>query len=262
MTLVAVTRPVSVSINRCELTHVSRAPIDLARARAQHAAYEDALAQAGCTVVRLDEAPDLADSVFVEDAAVVCDEAAIIMRSGAESRRPETPPVADLLRRYRTVLEVQAPATIDGGDVLVAGRTVFVGQTRRTNADAVRQMKGALEPHGYEIRAVTVRGCLHLKSAVTALTDHCLLMNPAWVSRDSLSSFDVVRVDSGEPAAANIVRAGGQLIYSNAFPRTRRTLEQLGLDVRVVEVTELAKAEAAVTCCSLIFPIHPNLTKW
>jgi dimethylargininase len=212
-------------------------------------------------VVRIDEAPGLPDSVFVEDAAVVCDEAAVIMRSGAESRRPETPAVSDVLRRYRTVYEIHPPATIDGGDVLVAGRTVFVGQTRRTNADAVRQMRDLFEPHGYTVRAVTVTGCLHLKSAVTALTEDCLLMNPAWVPRHAFAGFDAVDVDAGEPAAANIVRAGGQLIYASGFPRTRTHLERRGLDVHVVDVTELAKAEAAVTCCSLIFPIQPNLTK-
>jgi len=259
--VIAVTRAVSASINRCELTHLNRVPIDVERARAQHAAYEGALEAAGCTVVRVDEAPDLPDSVFVEDAAVVCDESAIIMRSGAESRRLETPPVADLLRRYRTVCEIQTPATIDGGDVLVAGRTVFVGRTRRTNEEAVGQMRRFLAPYGYRIQPVTVTGCLHLKSAVTALTDACLLLNPAWVSRDAFAPLEVVDVDANEPLAANVVRAGGQLIYASTFPRTRLKLEQLGHFVRLVDVTELAKAEAAVTCCSLVFPIQPKLTK-
>jgi len=259
--MIAVTRPVSASINRCELTHLRREPIDVERARAQHAAYERALEAAGCTVLRLDEADDLPDAVFVEDTAVVCDEVAIVLRPGAESRRPETPPVADLLRQYRPVFEVREPATIDGGDVLVAGRTVFVGQTRRTNAEAIRQLRGVLEPLGYAVRAVVVTGCLHLKSAVTAISDDRVLMNPAWVAGDAFASFDVVSVDTQEPAAANIVRVRGQLIYSNAFPRTRQQLERLGLAVCPVDVSELAKAEAAVTCCSLLFPIQPNLTK-
>src|SRR5215831_1088363 len=130
--MIAVTRPVSASINQCELTHLRREPIDLERARRQHAAYERALAAAGCRIVQMDEAADLPDSVFVEDTAIVFDEIAIVTRPGAHSRRAETPAVADLLRRYRPVHSIEAPATIDGGDVLVSGRSVFVGQSSRT----------------------------------------------------------------------------------------------------------------------------------
>ena len=192
--LIAVTREVSSSIVNCELTHLERTPIDIELARAQHRAYERALEEAGCTILRVEAAPDLPDAVFIEDAAVVLDEVAVITRPGAESRRAETPAVADLVGRYRPVRHVDAPGTIDGGDVLVVGRTVFIGLSERTNGAAVEQMRTILRPHGYEICAVPVTGCLHLKSAVTALADDRLLVNPAWTQPDALPSFGLVAI--------------------------------------------------------------------
>jgi dimethylargininase len=251
--MIAITRPVSASINKCELTHLNREPIDLERARQQHAEYERALEAAGCEIVRLDEAADLPDSVFVEDTAIVFDEVAIVTRPGAASRRAETPPVAELLRRYRPVSEIEAPATIDGGDVLVADRTVFVGRSRRTNDEAIEQMRHILRPYGYTIRAVPVTACLHLKSAVTPVGDDRLLINPEWIGREEFAGVDLIDVDPRERAAANVLRAGRELIYPDGFPRTRERLERLGFVVRSLDVSELAKAEAAVTCCSLLF---------
>jgi dimethylargininase len=233
VTLIALTRGVSDAISRCELTHVARKPIDL-----------------------VPPAHDLPDAVFVEDTAVVVKEVAIATRPGAMARRPEVRGVSDVLGRYREVLPIEAPATIDGGDVLVAGKRVFIGRTGRTNSVAILKMREILEPIGYTVDGVDVTGCLHLKSAVTALADDRLLLNRAWIGRETekiFRDFDLVEIDPDEPYAANIVRAGGALIYPSAFPRTRATLERLGLDVTAVDVGELAKAEGAVTCCSLIF---------
>jgi len=251
--VIALTRAVSDAINDCELTHVAREPIDPALARAQHRDYERALEAAGCEVVRVEPAPDLPDAVFVEDAAIVVDEVGIITRPGAPSRRPETEAVAGVLGRYRELRYIDAPGTLDGGDVLVAGRRVFIGRTSRTNDEAIAQVGAILQPHGYEVAAVDVRGCLHLKSAATALEGTRLLVNPAWIPPDAFPGFALVEIDPAEPWAANVVRAGADLIYPSAFRRTRERLERLGLRVRTVDVGELAKAEGAVTCCSLIF---------
>ena len=251
--LVAVTREVSPSIVSCELTHLSRTPIDVDLARAQHQAYERALADAGCAVVRVDGAPELPDAVFIEDAAVVFDEVAIVTRPGAVSRRAETAAVAEVVGRYRPLRFIGPPATLDGGDVLTVAREVFVGVSSRTNAAAVGQMQAILEPYGYRVHPVSVTGCLHLKSAVTALADDRLLLNGEWAARGQFGPFGLVDVDPLEPAAANIVRAGRELVYPAAFPRTRERVERAGFSVRDVDVSELAKAEGAVTCCSLIF---------
>jgi len=250
---VALTRAVSDSIADCQLTHVVRKPIDLNRARLQHSAYERALEAAGCEVVRVDADHDLPDAVFVEDAAVVLPELAILTRPGARSRRPEIAAVAGVLGRYRQVFPIESPSTIDGGDVLVAGRHVFIGRTSRTDGTAIAKVRSILEPIGYRVQPVRVSGCLHLKSAVTALADDRLLINPAWARPELFDGFDLVEIDADEPHAANVVRAGTRLIYPDAFPKTRKRLEALGLEVDAVDVSELAKAEGAVTCCSVIF---------
>src|SRR5512145_526311 len=165
--LVAITRAVSPAIARCEVTHVPRAPIDVERARAQHDDYECALAVFGCRVVRLPAEPGLPDSVFVEDAALVFDEFAILTRPGAASRREEPGGLATTLRRFRPLARLEAPATLDGGDVLRAGRMVFVGRSRRTNEAGYLQLRSLLTPIGYRVVGVEVRDCLHLKSGVT-----------------------------------------------------------------------------------------------
>lgn len=252
--LMALTREISPAFQACELTHLPRIPIDIDRARAQHAAYEWALVEAGCTVRRLDCGPDMPDAVFVEDIAVVLDEGAVVCRPGAESRRAETPGVTEALVRHgRQLRQIQAPGTIDGGDVLVIGRQVFVGSSGRTNRAGIDQLALILAPVGYAVQAVPVRGCLHLKSAVTAIAPDTVLINRDWVSAEPFTGLSLVDIDQQEPYAANALLLGDVIVYPAAFPKTRARLETRGLRVRRVEVDELAKAEGGVTCCSLIF---------
>ena len=249
---IAITRPVSASIGRCELTHLDRQPIDVDRARAQHHRYEQALAALGCRVERLPEEPELPDAVFVEDAAVVLDELAILARPGAASRRPETRTVARALEPYRRLVPIRAPGTLDGGDVLRVGRTLYVGLSGRSNRAAIEQMRATLAPLGYAVQGVAVDGCLHLKSAVTQVAADTLLVNRGWLDVSAFGDLRLVDVDPGEPAAANALRIEGTVIYAAAYPRTRKRLEERGIGVHAVDVSELAKAEGAVTCCSLI----------
>ena len=251
--LIALTRAISSAITRCELAHLPRAPIDVEVARAQHRAYERCLAEAGCTVVRLDAGPEMADSVFIEDTAIVFDEMAIVTRPGAASRRQETPAVAEALARYRALQRIEAPATADGGDVLVVDRTVFVGCSSRTNAAAIDQMRQFLSSYGYTVAGVSVSGCLHLKSAVTRVADDRLLINREWLSIEPFSAFELVDVHPDEPYGANALLVGGEVVYATSFPRTRARLEACEVRVRAIDVSEIAKAEGALTCCSLIF---------
>ena len=254
MPIIALTRAVSPAIARCELTHLERTPIDVGIARAQHEAYERCLEAAGCVVHRLDSGADMPDSVFIEDIAVVFDEIAVITRPGAESRRIETPAVADLVARYRPVRRIAEPATLDGGDVLGVGRTVFVGTSARTNAAGITQLRCSLRPLGYEVREVEVDSCLHLKSAMTALSDELLLVNRAWIPTAALGGFDAVEVHPDEPFGANVVRLADRVVHAAAFPRTRERIEQRGIRVESVDLSQLAKAEGAVTCCSILIP--------
>jgi len=250
--LVALTRAVPESISRCELTHLDRNPIDLEVARRQHKDYEDALAAAGCTIRRLPTADEFPDSVFVEDAAIVLDEVAVITRPGAVSRRAETESVAAALRDYRELLFIEEPATVDGGDILRVGRTIFVGQSSRTNTAGFQQLSEALTRFGYSVRPVTPRGCLHLKSAATAFVDDGVLVNPQWIDPSVFSGFTAINVDSSEPFAANVLRVGEAVLCAASFPCTAHLLRSAGVDVRMVDVSELAKAEGALTCCSVV----------
>ncbi len=250
---IAITREVSRSIVNCELTHLARVPIDLERARAQHLQYEAALKQLGVAVLALPEEPLLADSVFVEDAALVLDECAVITRPGAESRRPETESIADILSPYRKLFHIEAPARVDGGDILHIGRVIYVGLSSRSDTNAMEQMQDCLHPYGYELKPVVVTGCLHLKTAITQVAEDTVLINPAWVDKHQFEDVKFIEIDPSEPYAANAVLIGGTAIYPAAFPRTRRRLGDAGIRLVTVEADELAKAEGAVTCCSLIF---------
>jgi dimethylargininase len=250
---IALTRDVDPSLADCELSFVDRTPIDVARAQRQHAAYCAALAGLGCEVVVLPPAPGHPDSVFVEDTALVVDELAIATRPGAASRRGEVDATAAALERWRQVRRIEAPGTIDGGDVLRIGRTLYVGRSARTNIDAMAQLQTLLAPHGYKVEPVAIQGCLHLKSAVTCVADGTLLMQPAWIDRAAFPGFDIIEVDAGEEHAANALRIGEAIVYPDCFPETRGRLERAGVRVVAVDVSELQKAEGAVTCCSVVF---------
>lgn len=251
--LTAITRAVSRSIVNCELTHLERVPIDLENARRQHHAYEETLRALGVEVHPLPEEPNLPDSVFVEDAAIVLDECAVLTRPGADSRKPEVESIAQALAPYRTLYRVAAPGTVDGGDVLTVGKHIFVGLTTRSNQSAIEQMQEFLRPFGYTVTGVPVTGCLHLKSAVTQAAENILLINPAWVRKSDFPGMDFIEVDPSEPYAANILRIGEHLIYQPAYPKTLARLAAAGLHPVLVDASELAKAEGALTCCSLIF---------
>jgi dimethylargininase len=249
----AIVRPPSSALVRCALTFLERQPIDLEKALAQHAAYVTALCAAGVDVRILPPAPDLPDAVFVEDTAVVVDECAVITRPGIESRRPETGSIASELEAMRPVVRVAAPGTIDGGDVLRVGRTLFVGQTPRTNGEGTRQLEDALGPHGYDIVRVTPAGCLHLKSAVTYVGDETVLVNPAWIDVGIFSRWQCIPVAPEEPYGANALLTGEIVHVAASAPATRRKLEALGFTTESIDTSEFEKAEAALTCLSLIF---------
>ncbi len=251
--LVAITRTVSPAMSHCELTHIAREVIDLERADQQHRQYEMQLVGAGCDIIRLPCEPALPDSVFVEDAAVILDEAAVMTRPGAESRRGEVRSVAGALGTHRPLLYIEAPGTLDGGDVVRAGRTLYVGAGYRSNAEGVAQLRRLLMPYDYRVIAVPFSGCLHLKSAVTWIAEQTLLINSQWVGQSHFEGYECIEVDPSEPAGANALAVNGELVYPRAFPETAQKLERRNFRLRLVDISEFAKAEGGVTCCSLIF---------
>jgi dimethylargininase len=251
--LTAITRAVSPAIVDCELSFIPRQPIDLQIAREQHHSYEQLLEKLGACVVSLASEPDLPDSMFVEDPAIVLDELAVIFPLGTESRRLEAASLAEAISKFRTLRYVALPGNLEGGDILRIGRKLFVGVTKRSNTEGIRQLAAILVPHHYEVIPVPVTGCLHLKSAVTCLGRQTLLGNRAWFDAAPFSGYDWIDVDPAEPHAANALALGSTVIFPASFPRTRARVEAQGFDVTPLDISELQKAESGLTCSSLIF---------
>jgi dimethylargininase len=251
--LLAITRAVSPSINRCELTHISRTSIDYKRADEQHHQYENALCSLGIEVITLAAEPDLPDSVFVEDTAIVLDECAIIARPGADSRKPETISIEKSLTPYRKLFHIKEPGTLDGGDILCVGKNIYVGISTRSNQPAIDQLQDFLKPFGYVVKGVTVTGCLHLKSAVTQVKNDTLLINPQWVNKNNFPDMKFIDIAPSEPSAANAVLIDDSIIYSTSYTETQKRLADAGIKMILIDTDEITKAEGALTCCSLIF---------
>jgi len=253
---IAITRQISPRFNECEITHIERMPIDLDIARVQHEEYVQALKGlgCGCDVVELPAEPDLPDSVFVEDAAFILPEVAVITRPGADSRKPETETIARALSPLKKLVYLKEPATLDGGDVLVMAKKIFIGLSTRSNSEATDQLNSLLAEFGYSVTGVHLHDCLHLKSAVSRVDDQTLLINKNWLDTYPFENYRLIEVDPKEPFAANCLPVGDSIIYPTAFPKTCARLEEAGYKVVKIDVSELAKAEGAVTCCSLIIP--------
>ncbi len=250
--IMAITRPTGPELASCELTHIDREPIDIERAYAQHDAYLHVLRSAGAHVVELPRLSEHPDAVFVEDVVLVLPEVAVLLRPGAESRRGEVPSMAAALADYRELLTMKAPATLDGGDIIVAGKRVLVGRTTRSNPAGIAALTGLLAPFGYTVQPIDVRGVLHLKSAATAVDSETLIVYPGHVDLAS-SGFRLLEVHPDEPQGANVVRVGEMLLMDASAPRTIAAVAEHVDSIIPVDVGEFAKAEGAVSCKSVIF---------
>jgi dimethylargininase len=253
--VITLVREVSPQLARCELSLIARQSIDAVRARRQHESYAAGLRALGCELEWLPALPAHADGVFVEDTAVLVPELAVITRPGVASRRGEVDSVAAALMRHLPVTRLSEPATLEGGDVLRVGHCLYVGISGRSNAQGVTQLGAALAPLGYTVRAVALTGCLHLKSACTFIPPEVLVVNPGWVDPAAFAGTVPLAVDADEPYGANTLTVGGVTLVSSAYPRTQQRLEEAGITTRSLEVDELHKAEAALTCMSL--PLEP-----
>jgi dimethylargininase len=249
---VALTRAISPLIGECELTHLDRTPIDIHLAEKQHEAYEEALEKMGYSVRRIPETPHLPDGVFVEDTAVVFPEVGIITRPGADSRRPEIKTMAETLDQYRELRFIEEPGTMDGGDVLVLGKSVFVGISQRTNKEAIKQFRDILTPFGYSITGVPVTQCLHLKTGIAVIDEGLLLINPEWIDAGLFPDHHCEAIHPEEPFGANIMRKDNRALCPAAFKHSLDWLDSRGYDVIAIDQSEMAKAEAGLTCCSVL----------
>jgi dimethylargininase len=254
--IVAITHAPSPRMNDALRTFIDVHAIDLDLAALQHEEYRRVLERAGAEVVLLHTNLDYADAVFVEDTAVVLDEVAILTSMGAPPRREEPRGIAPELQRYREeIARIEAPATLEGGDVLRVGRTLFVGATARSNAQGIEALARVAKPFGYDVRVVPVSGCLHLKTACTALPDGTMLVNPRWVdARDLGDGVAVVHVPESEPDAANVLLVGERVVMGAAYPRTIELVRGRGFEVDAIDLSEFAKAEGCATCLSILVP--------
>lgn len=248
----AILRRPSARMEGGERTHLDRAPIDPAKALDQHAAYAQAMARAGAALRMVEAADDLPDCAFVEDVAVILPELSLSLRPGAASRRGEVETVAAVLPSDRPVVRLGA-GTVDGGDVLVVGRRIFVGLSTRTTREGLDAFAAAVTPHGYRVAGLAVPGALHLKTAVTALDGETLAINPAWIDAGAFAGFRLIPVHPDEPFGGNTLTVGGGLFVQAATPRTAEAFAAAGFPPSALDISEFAKAEAGLTCLSLIW---------
>jgi len=234
------------------VTHIDRVPVDVELAVRQHADYRAALTGAGWDVREVEPAPGFPDATFVEDSVVVVDGLAVLTRNGAPSRRGEVVGTERSVRELGLeVVRIAEPGTLDGGDVLQVGKTVYVGRGGRTNGEGIRQLRALLAPLGRTVVPVRLQAVLHLKSAVTALPDGTFLALEDLIEPGAVPSFRPVV----EEAGCHVVPlGGGQVLISSSAPRTVEQLTDLGFTTSVVDISEFEKLEGCVTCLSVLIP--------
>lgn len=251
--LTAITREVNAAIGSCELTFLLRVKVDTDLAMQQHQYYQSALSSLGCEIIIVPTEPGLADSVFIEDTAIVLDEIAVLCRPGAATRREEVAGVERILKQYRSIASIVAPGTLDGGDLLRIDKVIYAGLSTRSNQSGIKQLRSIVADYGYSVKTVGTAKCLHLKSAVSEVAPGLLLINSDWVDRTAFGVCEFIEVDNEETHAANALLVGHNVIYPSSFPRTLEKMAALDIDVTLVDLSELQKAEGAATCCALIF---------
>lgn len=251
--MIAIVREVPESFAHALSAAVPESPIDVAVARAQHAAYRAALAASGLEVRVVAAADELPDSCFVEDTAVVADMVALVTRPGARSRQAEPPAIAAALDDYLAIATMGAPATLDGGDCMRVGRTIFVGRSARTNAAGIARLAEVFEPHGFRVIAIDMpANVLHLKCVCAPLPDGRITLADATIPRAAFGDLDVVTIPAREAYAANVLALPDRVLVADGFPDARAAIEAAGFTTHALATTEFRKADGALTCLSVL----------
>jgi dimethylargininase len=228
-------------------------PIDIDRARTQHVVYRSALERLGARVKLLESDEDCPDCCFIEDTAIVAAGIALITRPGAPSRQPEGARVAAALAELVEIAHMHPPATLDGGDCLRLGRTIYIGRSARTNAAGVARAAEVFEPRGYRVIPVELPAhVLHLKCVCAPLADNRVLLAEGTVAAATSAGAHAVWVPNEETYAANAVAIGDSVVIADGFPRTREALEAAGFQVCPLATTEFRKADGSLTCLSIL----------
>ncbi len=248
---------ISRSLPHCQLLYLAAQEFNVPLAIKQHSSYIAALRAVGVVLTILPEEPDLPDAAFVEDVVLIFDELAVICRSGCSSRKTEAGKMLPIVAELRPFFRIMPPGTLEGGDVLRLEKTLFVGLSSRTNREGIRQLEEIVRPFDYRVISVRVTGCLHLKTAITAPGRELLIANPEWIDPAPFRGFDVLTVPETEPWSANTLPVNGRVFIAGSAPRSAALLESRGLDVHPIDISELQKAEAGLTCLSVLYS-HPK----
>ena len=250
--ITALVRQPASSLNDCKVTHIDRVPINLGSAFEQFERYCQVLEHLGVHIERLPSLEAFPDSVFIEDNAIVLNELAVLSSMGSFSRQGEPSLLRPVLSPYRRIVDISLPATIEGGDVFCIGKTLFVGLSSRTNQGGAESLRAITEPLGYTVVFVPIAACLHLKTACTPLDDETLLINPSWIDSEVLKPFRLIPIAPEEPFGANVLRVPQGILAHASCPRTVDLMRNKGYIVKAVDISEFSKAEAGVTCLSLL----------
>lgn len=248
----AIVRGISATFRDAIVQHAAAAPIDVARARSQHAQYVAALRGAGLLVTELPPLDAHPDACFVEDCALVAGDTALITRSGAPTRVGEAESIARALAATHRVARTSSPATIDGGDCLRVGKTWFIGRSTRTNAEGAERVREVFGPLGYAVVEVPVRGFLHLKCVASPIDEGTAMVAEGSVDLGLFRGVETVTVPRAEAYAANAVVVNGTAIIAAGYPSTRAALERRGLGIVELALSEIAKADGSLTCMSIL----------
>jgi dimethylargininase len=235
------------------LTGSDLGPPDLELALNQHLAYRNALSELGLELLELDSDVAHPDSTFVEDTAVVTPEVAVITRPGADSRLGEIESISTVLESLRPIERIVPDGRVDGGDVLQADDTFYIGISARTDSEGASQLSDILNAHGYDCHTVRIEGCLHLKSAVNYLGNNTMLVDDRYQDLSFLNRYKLVTVPEEESYAANSLLVNGVVLVPAGFPRTLRNIQNAGVEILILDTSEFMKMDGGLSCLSLRF---------
>lgn len=249
----AIVREVPDAYAECLTLEAIEVPIDVPKAREQHAHFCAILAGLGLEVTRLEADESLPDCCFIEDTAVLVDDLAILTNPGAPSRIKEVEAVEQALRGIKPLAKILPPGTLDGGDVLVIGKTIYIGQSTRTNEAGIRQFAALVEPNGYTVVSVPVSGLLHLKSAVTYLGNGQVILAPAYVDPSYFKEYHLLKLSEAEAYCANCLNVNGTILMPEGYEQVKKQIENLGFPVIELDMSEFKKGDGALTCKALLY---------
>jgi len=248
----AIVRDVSDTFQECVTSFHTKVQIDVALAKRQHRHYCNILSSLGLKLISIEADDILPDCCFTEDTAIVIDDLSIITYPGTPSRVRETIEIEKILSPLKTIVHINEPGTIEGGDVLKIGKKIYIGSSSRTNEEGIRQVALVVEPKGYQVIPVKIKNTLHLKSVCTYMGRGCILLAEGYLDDTIFSEYDKVIVPKEEEYCANCLVVQGNVLIPKGFPKTKQLIENKGFPIIEIEMSEIEKAEGALTCLSVI----------